>query len=318
MPIGYANFSTIEQANNQTVNQLVGLGQQIGNAIETHAATQSAQAMLPMIQQQYANGMGKIALGDQSGMSDVIQAASIANQNPITAGYGKNMIAGMQQVSEMSRAKAIADARLQAVRERGDYAAALSAQNYGQRLDLQNTKQTSPKDMMSAQKTGVQLQNTYQSAMDQAEKDGDPQAYQAAAMGLANLNAQSTQTGLAPTGQPLTFEARKQAMALGQQLNDEMAKSPEGLNPKTWFNHQSTKKISDLTDQITKLHNNPDNLLKLPQTSQLPSAQSNADISQQTGNTSAYKSPEDIKNAFQSGKLNQDQALQLLQAFPTK
>jgi len=106
MPIGYANFGTIEQANNQTVNQLSGLGQQIGNAIETHASTQSAQAMLPMIQQQYANGMQKIARGDQSGMSDVIQAASIASQNPITTGYGQSMIAGMQQVSHSARTQA--------------------------------------------------------------------------------------------------------------------------------------------------------------------------------------------------------------------
>jgi hypothetical protein len=85
MPIGYANFSTIEQANNQTVNQLVGLGQQIGNAIETHAATQSAQAMLPMLQQQYQTGMGKIAAGDPNGLGDVYSASVVASQNPLLA-----------------------------------------------------------------------------------------------------------------------------------------------------------------------------------------------------------------------------------------
>ena len=85
MPIGYANFATIEQANNQTVNQLAGLGQQIGNAIETHAATQSAKAMLPMLQQQYQQGMGKIAAGDPNGLGDVYSASVIASQNPLLA-----------------------------------------------------------------------------------------------------------------------------------------------------------------------------------------------------------------------------------------
>jgi hypothetical protein len=85
MPIGYANFGTIEQANNQTVNQLAGLGQQIGNAIETHAATQSAQAMLPMLQQQYQTGMAKIAGGDPNGLGDVYSASVIASQNPLLA-----------------------------------------------------------------------------------------------------------------------------------------------------------------------------------------------------------------------------------------
>jgi len=85
MPIGYANFATIEQANNQTVNQLAGLGQQIGNAIETHAATQSAKAMLPMLQQQYQTGMAKIADGKPEGLSDVYSASVIASQNPLLA-----------------------------------------------------------------------------------------------------------------------------------------------------------------------------------------------------------------------------------------
>jgi hypothetical protein len=85
MPIGYANFSDIQQGNQQVVNSLAGLGQQIGHAIETHAATQSAQAMLPMLQQQYKQGLDKIAAGDSSGLGDVYQASMIASQNPILA-----------------------------------------------------------------------------------------------------------------------------------------------------------------------------------------------------------------------------------------
>ena len=106
MAIGYANFGTIQQGNQQVVNSMAGLGQSIAGAIETHAATESAKTMLPMLQQQYAGGMEKISSGDTGGMSDIIQAASLASQNPITAGYGKNMIEGMQQASQMARTQA--------------------------------------------------------------------------------------------------------------------------------------------------------------------------------------------------------------------
>jgi len=106
MAIGYANFGAIQQGNQQVVNSMAGLGQQIGHAIETHAATQSAQAMLPMLQQQYSSGMQKIANGEQGGMADIIQAASLASQNPITAGYSKNMIDGLQVASHMANTQA--------------------------------------------------------------------------------------------------------------------------------------------------------------------------------------------------------------------
>lgn len=113
MAIGYANFATIQngnqlinQGNQQVINSMANLGNQIGQTIETHAATESAKTMLPMLQQQYAGGMEKIASGDSGGMSDIIQAASLASQNPITAGYGKNMIEGMQQASQMARTQA--------------------------------------------------------------------------------------------------------------------------------------------------------------------------------------------------------------------
>jgi len=92
MPIGYYNFGNIQQGNQQVVNSLVGLGQQIGNAIETHAATQSAQSMLPMLQQQYQNGMQKIASGDPNGISDVYGAALTASQNPLLAPMANHAI----------------------------------------------------------------------------------------------------------------------------------------------------------------------------------------------------------------------------------
>jgi hypothetical protein len=106
MPIGYANFGTIQQGNQQVINSMAGLGQQIAGAIENHAATQSAQAMLPILQQQYASGVQKIAQGKQDGMVDIIQAASLANQNPLTAKMGQQMIDGMTQLSHMANTQA--------------------------------------------------------------------------------------------------------------------------------------------------------------------------------------------------------------------
>jgi hypothetical protein len=85
MPIGYANFGTIQQGNQQVVNSMAGLGQQIAGAIENHAATQSAQAMLPMLQQQYQQGMQKIASGDPNGIGDIYGASLVASQNPLLA-----------------------------------------------------------------------------------------------------------------------------------------------------------------------------------------------------------------------------------------
>jgi hypothetical protein len=86
MPIGYiGSLSTLQTGNQQVVNSLVGLGQQIGQAINTHAAQQSAQAMLPMLQQQYRQGMAKIASGDPNGIGDVYGASMIASQNPLLA-----------------------------------------------------------------------------------------------------------------------------------------------------------------------------------------------------------------------------------------
>lgn len=86
MPIGYiGNLSNLQQGDQQVINSMVGLGQQISHSIENHAARQSAQAMLPMLQQQYQNGMQKIASGDPNGISDIYGAALTASQNPLLA-----------------------------------------------------------------------------------------------------------------------------------------------------------------------------------------------------------------------------------------
>ena len=99
MAIGYYNFGNIEQGNQYAANQLAGLGQQIGQAIQTHAATQSAQAMLPMLQQQYQNGMSRIAKGDPNGLGDVYSASVVASQNPLLAPMANHAVSMAQSAN---------------------------------------------------------------------------------------------------------------------------------------------------------------------------------------------------------------------------
>lgn len=117
MAIGYYNFGNIQQGNQQVVNSMAGLGQSISNAIETHAATQSAQAMLPMLQQQYQAGMQKIAGGDPNGLGDIYSAAMTASQNPLLAPMAKSAIATAQSANinaqHMLRTQAYIGARSQ-------------------------------------------------------------------------------------------------------------------------------------------------------------------------------------------------------------
>jgi hypothetical protein len=117
MAIGYYNFGNIQQGNQQVVQSLTGLGQSISNAIETHAATQSAQAMLPMLQQQYQSGMQKIASGDPNGIGDIYGAALTASQNPLLAPMAKSAIATAQSANinaqHMLRTQAYINARSQ-------------------------------------------------------------------------------------------------------------------------------------------------------------------------------------------------------------
>jgi hypothetical protein len=100
MAIGYiGNLANIQQGNQQVINSMAGLGQSISSAIENQAATQSAQAMLPMLQQQYQQGMQKISSGDTSGMGDIYGAALTASQNPLLAPMAKNAIATAQSAN---------------------------------------------------------------------------------------------------------------------------------------------------------------------------------------------------------------------------
>ena len=99
MPIGYANFSTIAQGGQNIANNFASLGQQIGHTIEMDAARKSAQTMLPMLQQQYQQGMQKIASGDPNGMADIYGASMIASQNPLLAPIAHNAITTAQSAN---------------------------------------------------------------------------------------------------------------------------------------------------------------------------------------------------------------------------
>jgi len=181
MPIGYANFSTIEQANNQTVKQLAGLGQQIGNAIETHAATQSAQAMLPMLQQQYQTGMAKIADGKPEGLSDIYSASIVASQNPLLAPMAKNAITTAQSANinaqHMARTQAYLEGRQASLY--GQYGSGLMPAPEGMNPNWQG-KQTQQRGFTPYQQTQAQVNQAksyssiYQGKPDTAKGPGEP------------------------------------------------------------------------------------------------------------------------------------------------
>ena len=99
MPIGYANFSTIAQGGQNIANNFASLGQQIGHTIEMDAARKSAQTMLPMLQQQYQQGMQKIADGKPEGLSDIYGASMIASQNPLLAPMAHSAITTAQSAN---------------------------------------------------------------------------------------------------------------------------------------------------------------------------------------------------------------------------
>jgi len=110
MPIGYYNYSTLQQGGENVIKSMASLGQQIAGSIENHAQTQAATAMLPALQQSYQQGMQKIAHGDPNGMSDIYSAASTASQIPMLQSFAQNAITTGQSanlhVQEAAKTKA--------------------------------------------------------------------------------------------------------------------------------------------------------------------------------------------------------------------
>jgi len=267
MPIGYAPFSTIEQANNQTVNQLVGLGQQIGNAIETHAATQSAQAMLPMLQQQYQNGMSKIASGDPNGLGDVYSAAVIGSQNPLLAPMAKNAITTAQSANinaqHMARTQAYLQGRQASLY--GQYGSGLMQAPAGMNPDWQGkqsaAKALTPVQQITALNNFNKLDTDLASKQADARRLGDTDTYnqiQQQRSALRNSLSQSQINALPMSGvDVMPMDTSRQVSDLQKQIKAEQAKG------KSTLLHSGTdpKKIQTLQGQIQQL------------SSQLPSVQ---------------------------------------------
>jgi len=191
MTIGYANFSTIQQGNQQVVNSMANLGQQISGAIENQAQTQAAQSVLPALQQSIQTGMQKISSGDQSGLGDIYGAASTASQLPVLSGMAKDAISmgnsASQQYQEKARMDALNEGRLQAIQARSDDAIALANQKAA-------AKSSSPTafQQMQMDKTDVNMKQNQSAAYDQlfngvANSDKTP-GYEGISQHADNIN----------------------------------------------------------------------------------------------------------------------------------
>ena len=265
MPIGYANFGTIEQANNQTVNQLAGLGQQIGNAIETHAATQSAQAMLPMLQQQYQNGMSRIAKGDPNGLGDVYSASVVASQNPLLAPMANHAVSMAQSANinaqHMARTQAYIGGRMAGLY--GQYGSGLMNPPDGMNPNWQGkqsqTKAATLPQQISALKNFQDVDAKLADQQASALRTGDQSTYNQIVQQRQAMRDTLSQGGMnvpqlsGNESQP--FDNASQLKSLNSQLKAEQARHTIfGLGG------PDQKKIDSLTSKIKEL-----------QSSQLPS-----------------------------------------------
>ena len=239
MSIGYANFGTIEQANNQTVNQLAGLGQQIGNAIETHAATQSAQAMLPMLQQQYQNGMSKIASGDPNGLGDVYSASVIASQNPLLAPMANHAVSMAQSANINAQHMMRTQAYLQGKQASlyGQYGSGLMQAPVGMNPNWAGKqamgKAPTAGSQISALNNFNKLDNDLATKQADARRLGDTDTYNQIQQQRSDLRNTLTQgqIGVPSLGgaDALPLDTSKQINDLQKQIKAEQAKGAGGL-----------------------------------------------------------------------------------------
>jgi len=264
MPIGYANFGTIQQGNQQVVNSMAGLGQSISNAIETHAATQSAQAMLPMLQQQYASGVQKIAQGKQDGMVDIIQAASLASQNPLTAKMGKQMIDGMIQLSHMANTQAyLQGARLSSMATHPEMYNPDGTLNTS-RLGQATQKASSVTDLKNANSLDKDLADKAEQSLRLGDQDGYDQ-YMNQRISLRNQFPNITLPTL--SGASTSFDTASQLSALQKELKAENAKGKGNF----FKSGTDQNKVNALKQQMQQLQSAGGG-------NQLPSVQGSANI----------------------------------------
>jgi len=310
MPVGYYNFSPIMQGNQTIANGFASLGQQIGNAIETHAQTQAATAMLPALQQSYQQGMAKIASGDPNGMADIYGAAASASQIPMLQPFAQHALTTAQSANINAQHMARTQAYLQG-RAIGNMSAHPEMYNPDGTLNTSRLGQpATPKGKaptVSDLKNANDMDSKLADSASQALRLGDQQSYDSAMQQRASLRNQFPNLTLpAISGAVNNFDTASQLLDAQKALKAEKAKGTGN-----WIkSNTDPKKVKELQDQIQKL-----------QTGGIPSAtgansktQQDQDSGMQNGNAT-FNSPDDVKAAFQAGKISQDQAVQLLQAF---
>jgi len=339
----------------QTVNQFTNLGQQIGHAIETHAATQSAQAMLPALQQSYAQGMQKITSGDPSGMTDVYGAATAASQIPLLAPMATSALntanSAMQQTMHNIRSEATQDAlteRAGMVDGSDGMGKPLTA---NQRMNLQNKADAYGNSLATTAMTPLVAEDPKTapaySVSSEAKTDwGDASANDQKLGQVSNIlkqyalkKTQMSEGNVSwqdPRLEKLAEQTKESVYGSLKSAEDLLGtkgynkNTPVGIDPKTG-NLTSRDGGATLGERIKVLkerYNNLDNGIighinnpsdaKYRQQSQggIPAAQGGQSQNPkiQQGNAS-FKSPDEVKAAFQARQISKDQAVQLLQLF---
>jgi hypothetical protein len=326
MAIGYYNFSPIQQGNQQVINSMAGLGQQISSAIETHAATESAKAMLPMLQQQYQAGMQRISAGDPNGMTDIYNASMTASQNPFLAPMAKSALTTAQSaninVQHMLRTQAA---------EQG------AMERYGMRYGQEaQEKPMTAYQQEQVEKNASTAKNTQ---IDEygALYSGDPTNKVDGIGALSSKIRESIEKGNAPDAKDIQnfanmygvykqkqsaygkyavtnpqiesafSQVQKQVPALTDLVKKEQAKGTG-----KWRGNTDTNTVNLLNQDIQEIES----------MGGLPSVQGgNQTGSQgqqiQQGNAK-FNSKEEVGNAFKSGQITKEQAIQLLKSFPNQ
>jgi hypothetical protein len=227
MAIGYYNFGNIQQGNQQIANSMAGLGQQIAGAIETHAATQSAQAMLPMLQQQYQNGMQKIADGDPNGLSDIYGASVIASQNPLLAPMAGKAVTMAQSANinaqHMARTQAYLQGRMGSLY--GQYGSGLMNAPAGMNPNWAGKQATIKNPTVTDLKHANDMDKDLADKAEQSLRLGDQDGYDQYMNQRISLRNQFPNITL-PTlsGASTSFDTASQLSALQKELKAENAK----------------------------------------------------------------------------------------------
>ena len=339
MPVGYYNFSPIMQGNQTIANGFASLGQQIGNAIETHAQTQAAQAMLPALQQSYQQGMAKIASGDPNGMADIYSAAASASQIPMLQPFAQHALTTAQSANINAQHMARTQAYLQGknLGLAAKYPGFIDPNTGQVNPDYKPQGKTlSPLDQARLDKMNTQAQtsqiNDYNALYNGTDKE-------AGIGSLAQKIQDATASGSAPDPSDIrTFASKVSAYKQAQgAYGNQAIPSPEieaayqqvqgqipALNKAIqaeqkkgtghWWGNTDAKKVAEMQTGVQQIQG-LGGLSSAKKASQ--AKQQDQDSGMQNGNA-VFNSPEEVKAAYEAKKIGQDQAVQLLQAFPGK